>query len=53
MGIKSVVWTNEKKIAVAKEEKRRVYRFSKEDSYFKGCEGRSPMSKWEMNVGWR
>ena len=29
------------------------YRFPTEDSHFKECEGRSPMSKWEMNVGWR
>jgi hypothetical protein len=29
------------------------YRFSTEDSHFKECEGRGPMSKWEMNVGWR
>lgn len=24
-----------------------------EDSHFKECVGRSPVSKWEMNVGWR
>jgi glutathione peroxidase len=28
------------------------YSFPTEDSHFKECEGRSPMSKWEMNDGW-
>ncbi|UQD53893.1 hypothetical protein C0971_18160 (plasmid) [Bacillus methanolicus] len=30
-----------------------VYPFPTEDSHFKESEGQSPMSKWEMNVGWR
>jgi hypothetical protein len=29
------------------------YHFPAEDSLLKECEGLSPMSRWEMNVGWR
>ncbi len=29
------------------------YHFPTEDSLLKECEGRSPMSRREMNVGWR
>ena len=29
------------------------YNFPKEDSYLKECVGRSPISRWEMNFGWR
>lgn len=27
------------------------YQFPTEDSHFKECVGRSPVNKWEMNVG--
>jgi hypothetical protein len=27
--------------------------FPTEDPQFKECEGSSPMSKWEINVGWQ
>ncbi|RST60004.1 hypothetical protein D5F11_009955 [Siminovitchia terrae] len=30
-----------------------IYHFLTEDSHYKEYKGRSPMSKWEMNVGWR
>ena len=30
-----------------------VYRFPTEDSHLKEREGRSPVSRWEMNAGWR
>lgn len=30
-----------------------LYHLPTEDSHLKEGEGRSPMSRWEMNVGWR